>query len=156
MSIEHRPRVFPLRPEEARLNNPTSRSVRVVNPESTGQGRLYAGAFWSDPGSEAGWSFVPGDPNAGTMTDGIPHLGDHDEVYLCVSGRCRMTWEAGGSAGGAGITRGEFEFGAMDVIHFPAGFTYWSKSLGPDPLICFWVMSPTPDWMMPLRDPASE
>ena len=77
-----RPRVFAMARADARMNNPTSRSVRLVTPESTGQARLYAGAFWSDPGADAGWAFVPDDPDRNTMAGGIPHLGDHDEVVL--------------------------------------------------------------------------
>ena len=81
----------------ARLNNPTSRSVRLVTPESSGgQDRLYAGAFWSEPGADAGWAFVAGDPDQNTMAGGIPHLGDHDEVYLCLAGRILADWEGDG------------------------------------------------------------
>ena len=41
-----RPRVFAMRESDARPNNPTAKSVRLVTPESTGETRLYAGAFW--------------------------------------------------------------------------------------------------------------
>ena len=87
-----RPQVFPMSRADARLNNPTSRSVRLVTPESSGQERLYAGAFWSEPGADAGWAFVPDDPDMNSMAGGIPHLGDHDEVYLCLAGR---SWPTG-------------------------------------------------------------
>ena len=98
MSQGHaRPQVFPMSRANARLNNPTSRSVRLVTPESSGgQDRLYAGAFWSEPGADAGWAFVAGDPDQNTMAGGIPHLGDHDEVYLCLAGRILADWEGDG------------------------------------------------------------
>jgi mannose-6-phosphate isomerase-like protein (cupin superfamily) len=141
MSDRPRPQVFPLSERNARPNNPTASSVRVVTPEATGQSRLYAGAFWSQPGSEGGWAFVGEDPAEGTMADGIPHLGDHDEVYLCLRGRCRIEWDGG-----------TFEFGANDIVHFPAGYTYRSWTIGDEPLHVFWVMSPAPGWMAPLKD----
>ena len=101
MSQGHpRPQVFPMSRANARLNNPTSRSVRLVTPESSGgQDRLYAGAFWSEPGADAGWAFVAGDPDQNTMAGGIPHLGDHDEVYLCLAGRILADWEGDGETG---------------------------------------------------------
>lgn len=147
MSAEpRRPRVFALSRADARSNNPTSRSVRVVTPGSTGQGRLYAGAFWSEPGSEGGWSFDAADPALATMTDGIAHLGDHDEVYLCLSGRIHADWEGDGKSG-------SLEFGAGDVVHWPTGFTIRSRVIGDEPAHVFWVMGPAPDWMAPLSDP---
>ena len=72
MSRPTRPQVFSMSRADAKLNNPTSRSVRLVTPESSGQDRLYAGAFWSDPGADAGWAFVPGDPNLNTMAGRHP------------------------------------------------------------------------------------
>ena len=41
MSHAERPQVFRMARGNAKLNNPTSRSVRLVTPESTGQERLY-------------------------------------------------------------------------------------------------------------------
>ena len=68
-----RPQVFPMSRADAKLNNPTSRSVRLVTPElSGGQDRLYAGAFWSEPGADAGWAFVAGDPDQNSMAGGSP------------------------------------------------------------------------------------
>ena len=142
-----RPRVFPMSRANARMNNPTSRSVRLVTPEASGQGRLYAGAFWSDPGADAGWAFVPDDPDMNSMAGGIPHLGDHDEVYLCLAGRILADWEGNGE-------RGSFEFGAGDVVHWPAGFTIRNRVIGDEPAHVFWVMGPAPEWMMPLTEPA--
>ena len=141
-----RPQVFPLSRADARANDPTSRSVRVVTPESSGQGRLYAGAFWSEPGSEGGWSFIPDDPELHSMAGGIAHLGDHDEVYLRLAGRILAEWEGDGE-------RGSLEFGAGDVVHWPAGFTIRSRVLGDEPAHVFWVMGPAPSWMAPLTDP---
>ena len=148
MSQGHaRPQVFPMSRANARLNNPTSRSVRLVTPESSGgQDRLYAGAFWSEPGADAGWAFVSGDPDQNTMAGGIPHHGDHDEVYLCLAGRILADWEGDGETG-------SFEFGAGDVVHWPSGFTIRNRVISDEPAHVFWVMSPAPEWMMPLTDP---
>ena len=140
------PRVFTMSRSEARLNNPTSRSVRLVTPEATGQERLYAGAFWSDAGADASWAFALDDPDLGSMAGGIAHLGDHDEVYLCLAGRILADWEGNGE-------RGSFEFGAGDVVHWPAGFTIRNRVIGDEPAHVFWVMGPAPDWMMTLADP---
>ena len=80
------------------------------------------------------------------MADGIPHLGDHDEVYLCLTGRILADWEGNGE-------KGSFEFGAGDVVHWPAGFTIWNRVISEEPAHVFWVMGPAPEWMMPLTDP---
>ena len=76
----------------------------------------------------------------------LDHLGDHDEVYLCLSGRIQADWEGNGE-------RGSFEFGAGDVVHWPTGFTIRNRVLGDEPAHVFWVMGPAPEWMMPLTDP---
>ena len=47
-----RPRVLRMSRADASMNAPTSRSVRLVSPDTTGQERVYAGAFWSDPGAD--------------------------------------------------------------------------------------------------------
>ena len=143
-----RPRVFAIRESEARPNNPTAKSVRLLTPESTGQARLYAGAYWNQPGSEAAWAFLPDDPDLGTMASGMPHLGDHDEVYVCLSGRTAVEWEGAG-------TSGSFEFGAGDVVHWPSGFTYHLRNVGDEAVHVVWVVSPAPPWMAPLGEAGS-
>ena len=135
-----RPRVFPLAETRPRANNPLARSSRIVTPATSGSQRLFAGMFWSDPGAAGGWAFMVDDPLEGTVVDGIPHLGEHDEVYLCLAGRARVEWD-----------EGSFEFGADDVVFFPAGYTYRSTVLGDEPLRVFYVMSPAPAWMTPLE-----
>ena len=134
------PRVFHLDAVPVGANNPTSRSARIVTPESTGSDRLYAGMFWSEPGSLGGWSFGEDDPDEGRTVNGIPHLGSHDEVYLCLRGRVRVTWSGG-----------EFEFGANDVVYFPAGHTYLTEVVGDEPVQVFYVMGPAPRWMTTLE-----
>lgn len=139
MSGPGQPRVFHLDAVAVGANNPTSRSARIVTPESTGSDRLYAGMFWSEPGSRGGWSFQGDDPDEGRTVEEIPHLGSHDEVYLCLRGRVRVTWEDG-----------SFEFGANDVVYFPAGHTYRTEVVGDETVQVFYVMAPAPRWMAPL------
>lgn len=141
MTVPGRPRVFTLSEASVRPNNPTARSARIVTPETTGSTRLFAGMFWSEPGSRGGWSFKGNDPDEGQTIDGIPHLGEHDEVYLCLSGRVRVEWEDA-----------SFEFGANDVVYFPAGHTYMTEVLGDEQVRVFYVMAPAPGWMMPLGE----
>ena len=133
------PRVFHLEAVPVGANNPTSRSARIVTPESTGSERLFAGMFWSEPGSRGGWSFRGDDPDEGRTVDGIPHLGSHDEVYLCLRGRVRVTWDGG-----------SFEFAANDVVYFPAGNTYMTEVVSDEPVQVFYVMGPAPGWMTTL------
>ena len=139
MTTPGEPRVFHLADIPALPNNPLARSARIVTPESTGSERLYAGMFWSEPGSAGGWSFRGDDPDEGRTINGIPHLGLHDEVYLCLGGRVSVTWEDGA-----------FEFGAGDVVFFAAGRTYMTQVLGDEPVQVFYVMAPAPGWMAPL------
>jgi mannose-6-phosphate isomerase-like protein (cupin superfamily) len=139
MSEPSEPQVFHLSDVPTGANNPTSRSARIVTPESSGSQRLYAGMFWSDPGSRGGWSFRGDDPDEGRTVDGIPHLGAHDEVYLCLRGHVRVTWD-----------HGAFEFRANDVVFFPAGRTYRTEVLGDEPVQVFYVMAPAPAWMTSL------
>ena len=141
MTVPIRPRVFPLADQPLRANNPTSRSARIVTPETTGSERLFAGLFRSQPGSVGGWSFVGGAPAEGHVVEGLPHLGEHDEVYLCLQGRIRITWDGG-----------ELEFAKDDVVHFPAGFTYRSVVVSDEQAVVFYVMAPAPSWMAPLTD----
>jgi len=139
MTAPGRPRVFPLSEASVRRNNVTARSARIVTPDTTGSSRLFAGMFWSEAGSRGGWSFRGNDPEEGRTIDGIPHLGEHDEVYLCLSGRVHVEWEDG-----------SLEFGANDVVYFPAGHTYMTEVLGDEQVRVFYVMAPAPGWMMPL------
>jgi mannose-6-phosphate isomerase-like protein (cupin superfamily) len=140
-STRPEPRVFSLRDVRSGANNDLARSARIVTPESAGAQRLYAGMFWSEPGATGGWSFRGDDPDEGRSVDGLPHLGDHDEVYLCLAGRMRIEWDGG-----------SFEFGADDVVYFPAGHTYRSWVVGDQQVRVFYVMSPAPGWMTPLAD----
>lgn len=140
MTATPRPRVFPLSEATALANNATARSARIVTPETSGSTRLFAGMFWSEPGSRGGWSFRGDDPDEGRTVDGIPHLGEHDEVYLCLAGRVRVEWEDGA-----------LEFGANDVVFFPAGHTYLTEVVGDEQVRVFYVMAPAPGWMTPLR-----
>ena len=135
-----RPRVFAFREAAALPNNPTSRSARIVTPETTGSDRLFAGMFWSEPGSVGGWAFLADDPAEGRTLDGIPHLGVHDEVYLCLAGRVAVDWD-----------EGSFEFGEGDVVFFPAGYTYRTRVVGDEQVRVFYVMAPPPEWMAPLE-----
>jgi mannose-6-phosphate isomerase-like protein (cupin superfamily) len=134
------PRVFHLADVPVGANNPTSRSARIVTPETTGSDRLYAGMFWSEPGSRGGWSFRGDDPDEGRTIDGIPHLGSHDEVYLCLRGRVSVKWDGG-----------SFEFGANDIVYFAAGHTYLTEVVSDEPAQVFYVMSPAPRWMTTLE-----
>ena len=136
------PRIFPLRDQRPLANDRTSKSARIVTPETSGSHRLFAGMFWSEPGSEGGWAFLGDDPEEGSTVEGIPHLGEHDEVYLCLSGRVAVDW------GG-----GSFEFGADDVVFFPAGYTYRTRGLGDEQVRVFYVMAPAPGWMARLAPP---
>src|SRR5262245_61179457 len=96
------PRAFSIADLVPRANSPTSRSARVVNAETTGSQSLFAGVFWSDPGSKGGWSFGDRDPRV----EGCPHVGSCEEVYLCLRGRVAVEWEGG-----------SFEFGAGDIVY---------------------------------------
>ena len=91
---------------QARPNSPLSRSVRLITPETSGSNRLFAGVFWSDPGSSGGWSYR----REGSFDPALPFLGELDEVYFCSSGRIHVDWD-----------EGEFEFGANDIVFFPGG-----------------------------------
>src|SRR5262245_24812331 len=80
------PRVFSISQLVPRANSPTSRSARVVNAATAGAQHLFAGVFWSDPGSAGGWSFGVQDP----QVEGCPHVGVGEEVYLCLRGRVEV------------------------------------------------------------------
>ena len=129
-SSEHGvPRVFSMSSLVPRANSPTSRSARVVNAETTGAQNLFAGVFWSDPGSTGGWSFGSEDPHV----EGCPHVGVGEEVYLCLRGRVEVEWEGG-----------KFEFGAGDIVYWPNNRWFRTKIIGTEPVHMFYVMSPPP------------
>ncbi len=116
----------------ARPNNELSRSARLITPESAGTRNLFAGVFWSDPGSKGGWSYR----REGSFDPALPFLGELDELYFCLSGRIHVEWE-----------EGEFEFGANDIVFFPSGFSYRTRIVGDEQAACFYVMCPAPEWM---------
>ena len=120
---------------QARPNNPTSRSVRLITPETAGTRNVFAGMFWSDPGSRGGWSYR----REGGFDPALPFLGELDELYLCLSGRVRVEWE-----------EGVFEFGANDIVFFPSGYSYRTQTVGDEQVQCFYVMCPAPEWMWDL------
>ena len=132
---------------DAKLNNPTSRSVRLVTPEVVRPGPALRRCLLVRPGRRRRLGVRARRPDLNTMADGIPHLGDHDEVYLCLAGRILADWEGNGESG-------SFEFGAGDVVHWPSGFTIRNRVISDEPAHVFWVMGPAPEWMMPLSDPA--
>lgn len=119
----------------ARPNNPLSRSVRLITPETSGSSNLFAGVFWSDPGSSGGWSYR----REGSFDPKLPFLGELDEVYFCISGRIHVEWE-----------EGEFEFGPDDIVFFPSGYSYRTKVVGEEQVKVFYVMCPAPEWMWDL------
>jgi mannose-6-phosphate isomerase-like protein (cupin superfamily) len=133
--------VFSIKDLAARANSPSSRSARVVNAETTGAKNMFAGVFWSDPGSEGGWSFGERDPNV----EGAPHVGVGEEVYLCLRGRIAVEWEGGA-----------FEFGAGDIVYWPDSRWYRTKVIGDEPVQVFYVMSPPPTSIWPLGEAVTQ
>ena len=123
------PRVFAMRDLVPQANSPTSRSARLVNAETTGAKSLFAGVFWSDPGSPGGWSVGSADPRV----EGCPFVGEGEEVYLCLRGRVAVEWEGG-----------TFEFGAGDIVFWPNNRWYRTRVIGDEPVQMFYVMSPPP------------
>jgi len=119
----------------ARPNNPLSRSTRLITPETTGSNKMFSGMFWSDPGSQGGWSYR----REGSFDPALPFLGELDEVYFCIQGRIHVDWE-----------EGEFEFGANDIVYFPSGYSYRTRLVGDEQAIVFYVMVPAPEWMWDL------
>jgi len=95
--------------------------------------------FWSDPGSKGGWSYRRG----GSFDPKLMFLGELDEVYFCIQGHIRVTWEAG-----------EFEFGANDIVYFPSGYSYRTELIGDEQAIVFYVMTPAPEAMWSLGEEA--
>ena len=66
------PRAFSIADLVPRANSPSSRSARVVNAETTGSQSMFAGVFWSDPGSKGGWSFGDHDPQVEGVRTSVP------------------------------------------------------------------------------------
>ena len=118
--------------KDARPNNPLSRSTRLITPETTGSKNLFCGMFWSDPGSKGGWSYR----REGSFDPKLPFLGELDEVYFCLQGRIKVEWD-----------EGEFEFGANDIVFFPAGYSYRTQLVGDEQAIVFYAMTPAPEGM---------
>lgn len=129
------PRVFAIAELVPRANSPSSRSARVVNEETTGAKHLFAGVFWSDPGSAGGWSFG----EHGPQVNGAPHVGAGEEVYLCLQGHVAVEWDGG-----------TFEFGAGDIVYWPNNRWYRTKVIGNEPVKMFYVMAPPPTSIWPL------
>lgn len=125
----HVPRVFRISELVPRANAPDSRSARVATPETVGSKHLFAGVFWSDPGSTGGWSFGQTDPRV----EGSPHVGVGEEVYLCLRGRVEVEWEGG-----------TFEFAAGDIVYWPNNRWYRTRVIGDEPAEIFYVMAPPP------------
>ncbi len=135
------PRVFTIADLVPRANSPTSRSARVVNQDTTGARHLFAGVFWSEPGSTGGWSFGEHDP----QVNGAPHVGAGEEVYLCLQGRIAVEWEGG-----------TFEFGAGDIVYWPDNRWYRTKVIGNEPVRIFYVMAPPPASIWSLGGPVTQ
>jgi mannose-6-phosphate isomerase-like protein (cupin superfamily) len=102
---------------------------------------MFAGVFWSDPGSKGGWSFGDRDP----QVEGCPHVGSCEEVYLCLRGRVAVEWEGG-----------SFEFGAGDIVYWPNNRWYRTRVIGDEPVQMFYVMAPPPTSMWGLGDKVTQ
>jgi mannose-6-phosphate isomerase-like protein (cupin superfamily) len=137
MSVSTRgvPRVFKVSELQPRANSATSRSARAVTEETVGARNLLSGMFWSEVGSEGGWSFGDRDPGV----EGAPYVGTGEEVYLCLRGRVHVEWEGG-----------EFEFGAGDIVFWPNN--RWFRSRVLEPVHMFYVMAPPPTSMWGLGE----
>jgi mannose-6-phosphate isomerase-like protein (cupin superfamily) len=131
------PRAFAISELQPRANSATSRSARAVTEETVGATRLLSGMFWSEPGSEGGWSFGDADPGV----EGAPYVGVGEEVYLCLKGRVHVEWEGG-----------EFEFGAGDIVFWPNNRWYRTRVVGDEPVQVFYVMAPPPTSMWGLGE----
>jgi len=134
------PRVFSIGGLVPRANSATSRSARVANSETVGANRLFSGVFWSDSGSEGGWSFGSSDPGI----PGCPYTGDGEEVYLCLAGRIAVEWSGG-----------SFEFGAGDIVFFPNGQWYRTRVISEEPVQVFYVMAPPPTSIWSVFEPVT-
>lgn len=135
------PRVFSIANLTAHANSPTSRSARLINPDTFGPTRFFAGVFWSEPDSTGGWSFGERDPRV----DGAPHVGPGEEIYLCLKGRVAVEWEGG-----------SFEFGAGDIVYWPDSQWYRTRVIGTEAVEVFYVMTPPPKWIWSLGKPVGQ
>lgn len=131
------PRVFHIHDLEFRANSPSSRSARAVTAETAGATRLLSGMFFSEPGSEGGWSFGDHDPGIA----GAPWVGVGEEVYLCLQGRVQVEWEGG-----------EFEFGAGDIVFWPNDRWFRTRVVSDKPVQMFYCMAPPPTSMWGLGE----
>jgi hypothetical protein len=131
------PRVFHIHELEFRANSASSRSARAVTEETTGATKLLSGMFFSEPGSEGGWSFGDQDPGV----TGAPWVGVGEEVYLCLQGRVWVEWEGG-----------EFEFGAGDIVFWPNNRWFRSRVISEEPVQMFYCMAPPPTSMWGLGE----
>ena len=134
------PRVFPISELKFRANSPSSRSARAVTVETTGATKLLSGMFFSEPGSEGGWSFGDRDPHV----EGAPWVGVGEEVYLCLQGRLAVEWEGG-----------SFEFGAGDIVFWPNNRWFKSRVISHEPVQMFYCMAPPPTSMWGLGGPVT-
>jgi mannose-6-phosphate isomerase-like protein (cupin superfamily) len=123
----------------ARANSDLSRSARLVTPDTAGTRNVFAGVFWSDPGSTGGWSYR----RDGSFDPALPFLGEIDELYYCLSGRIHVDWE-----------EGDFDFGAGDIVFFPSGYSYRTRVVGDEQASCFYTMCPAPEYLWALRPEA--
>lgn len=134
------PRVFPIADLMYRANSSSSRSARAVTPDNVGSTYLQAGMFFSDDGSDGGWSFGDRDPKV----DGAPWVGIGEEVYLCLQGRIAVDWEGG-----------SFEFGAGDIVFWPNN-RWFRTRIVEAPVQMFYCMAPPPTSMWGLGDPVTQ
>ena len=132
---------------DARLNNPTSRSVRLVTPESTGPGAALRRRLLVRPGRRRRLGVRRRTTPTRTRWPEASRTSATTTRSTCAwPGRILADWEGDGESG-------SFEFGAGDVVHWPAGFTIRNRVISDEPAHVFWVMGPAPEWMMPLTDP---
>ena len=133
----NQPQVFTISKLVPRENSPTSRSARLVNAELTGAAHLFAGVFWSDPGSISGWSYGPSDPRV----QGCPHFGETWRKSTSV-------WAAEWSSNGKGA-RWSAERGTSSTCR-TGGQWYRTRAISDVPVEMFYVMSPPPTWLWSL------
>lgn len=137
ISTRNEPRVFSTDKLKFRANSPKSRSARAVTEETTGATKILSGVFFSEPGSEGGWSFGDSDPHV----ERAPWVGAGEEVYFCIQGRVEVEWEGG-----------SFEFGAGDIVFWPNNSWFRTRIIGDEPAQIFYCMAPPPTHMWSLGD----
>lgn len=135
------PRVFSISQLTPRANSPTSRSARIINPDTVGPTQFFSGVFWSEPGSTGGWSFGDSDP----QIEGAPFVGRGEEIYVCLKGRLAVEWDGG-----------NFEFGAGDVVYWPDCQWYRTKVIGDETVEIVYVMTPPPASIWSLGKPVTQ